>query len=244
MKQSINWILKTDLAFEARQRKYVAFSSALWTILGAAIAFHLGISSINRDARPFVIGSILLAALAGVGASIAALRGMRHITILFLLLSVIYPTFFFWVFNVIPLALVGYLLYLPRKGRELTWKAIFVSIVGATLLVVVAGLVVTVGVGPARTPNSDLIVMAFKPVPFDLMTHCGINELRSNGRYFQRIGGILDDGSHNPPSGWGNPVQHGNLSVSGDIAVFRDQVGHAETFKVRPGATGFLNMCD
>ena len=127
--------------------------------------------------------------------------------------------------------------------RKLTWKTIFLSIAGATLLVVVAGLVFTLAVGTAKTPNSGLIVKVFQPVPFDLMTHCGINELRSNGRYFQRVGGVLDDGSGNPPSGWGNPFQHGTLSVSGDNAVFRDKVGHVETFKVRHGATQFLTMC-
>ncbi len=127
--------------------------------------------------------------------------------------------------------------------RQLTWKAIFVSIVSATILAVAAGLVLTLAVEHVKRPNRDLIVMVFQPVPFDLMTHCGINELRSNGRYFQRVGGVLDDGSGNPPSGWGKPFQHGTLSVSGDVAVFRDKVGHVETFKVRPGATGFLNMC-
>lgn len=128
--------------------------------------------------------------------------------------------------------------------RQLTWKTISLTILGATLLVIVIGLVLTLAEGYFKRPNSDLIVMVFRPVPFDLMTHCGINELRSNGRYFQRVGGVLDDGSRNPPSGWGNPFQHGTLSISGDVAVFRDKVGHVETFKVRSGATGFLNMCD
>lgn len=134
--------------------------------------------------------------------------------------------------------------------RQLTRKTILLSIVGATLLVVVAGLVLALVVGHVRTPNSDAIVKVFKPVPFDLYTHCGINELKANGRYFQRVGGILVDGSRtpsglgNPPSGWGNPVQHGTLTITGDIAVFRDKEGHVETFKVRSLATGFLNMCD
>ena len=80
-------------------------------------------------------------------------------------------------------------------------------------------------------------------VAFDLYTHCGINELSASGKYFQRVGGILDDGSHNPPSGWGNPTQTGTLTLSGDIAVFRDKLGHVETFKVRPKARGFLDIC-
>ncbi|HUX65604.1 MAG TPA: hypothetical protein VMV42_00520 [archaeon] len=99
MKQSINWILQTDLAF---------------------------------DARLFVIGCILLAALAGAGGTIAALRGMRRLAILFLFVSVLYLTYFVWVLSLIPLALAGYLLYLPRKERELTWKTISLTILGAT----------------------------------------------------------------------------------------------------------------
>lgn len=125
--------------------------------------------------------------------------------------------------------------------RQLTWKRITVTIVGATLLVLAAGLVLTFAI--SRTPNDDLTVIAFQPVPFDLRTHCGIDELKADGRYFQRVGGILDDGSHNPPPGWGNPSQHGTLTIKGDVAVFRDKQGHVETFKVRPGATRFLNMC-
>ena len=126
--------------------------------------------------------------------------------------------------------------------RQLTWKRITVTIVGATLLAVAAGLVLTFAI--SRTPNDDLIVMVYQPVPFDLMTHCGIDELKADGRYFQRVGGILDDGSHNPPPGWGNPSQHGTLTITGDVAVFRDKQGHVETFKVRSGATEFLNICD
>ena len=125
--------------------------------------------------------------------------------------------------------------------RQLTWKTILLSILGATLLAVAAGLVLTFAI--SRTPNDDLTVMVFQPMPFDLMTHCGIDELKADGRYFQRVGGILDDGSHNPPPGWGNPYQHGTLTITSDIAVFRDKQGHVETFKVRLGATEFLNIC-
>lgn len=128
--------------------------------------------------------------------------------------------------------------------QSATWKTIFLSILGAALLIVISGLAVSLKVGTTKTSVRTATVKSIQPVPFDLMTHCGINELRSNGRYFQRVGGVLGDGSGNPPSDWGNPFQHGTLSVSGDVAVFRDKVGHVETFKVRSGATGFLNMCD
>jgi len=77
----------------------------------------------------------------------------------------------------------------------------------------------------------------------DLYTHCGINGLKVNGRYFQHVGGSLDDGSGNPPKGWGNPYQRGTLTVSGDLAIFRDDVGHLEKFKVRPGVSGPPVLC-
>jgi len=133
---------------------------------------------------------------------------------------------------------------------QLTWKTILLSMVGATLVVVVAGLAVSLKVGPAKTSTRIATVKSIQLVPFDLPTHCGINELMANGRYFQRVGGALVDGARtpnglgNPPSGWGNPSQRGTLTITGDVAVFRDKEGHVETFKVRPGATRFLNMCD
>ena len=82
-----------------------------------------------------------------------------------------------------------------------------------------------------------------KTMAFDLYTHCGINGLKVNDRYFQHVGGSLDDGSGNPPKGWGNPYQLGTLTVSGDLAVFRDDVGHVEKFKVRPGVSGSPFIC-
>ena len=96
------------------------------------------------------------------------------------------------------------------------------------------------GVSAAVTPTPT---ETSKTMAFDLYTHCGINELKVNDRYFQHVGGSLDDGSGNPPSGWGNPYQRGTLTVSGDLAVFRDDVGHVEKFKVRPSATGPLLIC-
>lgn len=69
-------------------------------------------STVNQDARALVIGTILIATLAGVGATLAALRGMRRLAILLLLLSVIYPTYFGWPVNLIPLILAGYLIFL------------------------------------------------------------------------------------------------------------------------------------
>ena len=68
---------RPDLRFDVRRRKFVASCAALWTILGVVIGLS-SISKVNQDARPLVIGVILTATLAGIGATFAALRGMRR----------------------------------------------------------------------------------------------------------------------------------------------------------------------
>jgi hypothetical protein len=81
-------------------------------------------------------------------------------------------------------------------------------------------------------------------IPFELYTHCGIHELKTpDGRFFERADGPLTDGSGNPPPGWGNPYQSGQLVVTDDVATFTDHLGHRETFRLRQGATGFLQLC-
>ena len=102
---------RPDLRFDVRRRKFVASCATLWTILGVVIGLT-SMSTVNQDARPLVIGAILTATLAGIGATFAALRGMRRLAILLLLVTVIYPTYFGWPVNLIPLLLAGYLIFL------------------------------------------------------------------------------------------------------------------------------------
>lgn len=96
---------------------------------------------------------------------------------------------------------------------------------------------------PIATPTTPAQSNQIQTVTFDLYTHCGINDLMAYGRYFTHVGGSLGDGAGNPPDGWGNPYQHGTLSVSGDIAVFRDKLGHVERFKVGKRPDGSMATC-
>lgn len=74
--------------------------------------------------------------------------------------------------------------------------------------------------------------------------HCGLHELRTDdGHFFERVGGPLTDGSGNPPHGWGNPIQSGQLVVTEELAVFTDDLSHREEFRLREGATDFLQIC-
>ena len=96
---------------------------------------------------------------------------------------------------------------------------------------------------PIAAPTAPAQPDRVQTVAFDLYTHCGINDLRAFGRYFTHVGGSLGDGSGNPPDGWGNPYQHGTLSVSGGIAVFRDKLGHVERFKAEKRLDGSTATC-
>jgi hypothetical protein len=78
---------------------------------------------------------------------------------------------------------------------------------------------------------------------FSLYTHCGNDELRVDGKFYERVGGPLDDGSGNPPKGWDNPYQAGQLSVRGNGVVFTDDRGHHEEFELRADATDYKRIC-
>ncbi|GAB3850280.1 hypothetical protein [Dactylosporangium cerinum] len=79
-------------------------------------------------------------------------------------------------------------------------------------------------------------------MPFELYTHCGIDEAFFDGRYYEAAE-PLSDGSGNPPPGWGNPSQDGTIRViSATEARFHSDAGDV-LLRVRPGATGFKRLC-
>lgn len=78
-----------------------------------------------------------------------------------------------------------------------------------------------------------------------LYTHCGIDELQFEDQWYERVGGVLDDGSGNPPAGWDNPEQEGTIErVDVSTLVFTDGAGHREEFVLREGANGPKQTCD
>ncbi|MER7723153.1 hypothetical protein [Streptomyces sp. NPDC096323] len=100
------------------------------------------------------------------------------------------------------------------------------------------------GTPTARATPSAQGAPGVRTIPFELLTHCGIDEALVGGTYFEART-PLSDGSGNPPEGWGNPTQHGTMTVtSGAEAVFTDDAGHEVHFRARPGAKGPKHMCD
>jgi len=82
-----------------------------------------------------------------------------------------------------------------------------------------------------------------RTMPFDLYTHCGIDEARIGSRYFEAKT-PLSDGAGSPPAGWGNPTQSGTMTLTSETeAVFTDNSGHVVQFRARPGATAFKLIC-
>ncbi len=78
---------------------------------------------------------------------------------------------------------------------------------------------------------------------YELPTHCGVDEARLNGRYYEAVT-PLSDGNGNPPSGWDNPFQAGVMTVtSAQTAVFTDDRGHRVQFRVREHASTWKQLC-
>src|ERR1039457_770589 len=65
--------------------------------------------------------------------------------------------------------------------------------------------------GGASRPATTAVA-AGAPRPYQLSTHCGIDEARIGNRYYEAVH-PLSDGQGNPPAGWGNPYQQGTMTL-------------------------------
>jgi hypothetical protein len=89
------------------------------------------------------------------------------------------------------------------------------------------------GGGPAASAagNVSSVVMSVGgSAPYTLYTHCGVISATINGSIFYAEP-ALTDGSGNPPSGWGNPYDSGEMRLTSPaIAEFRDSAGNSAHF--------------
>lgn len=83
--------------------------------------------------------------------------------------------------------------------------------------------------GPAKADVNDQPpygpgAEAGRSYDYVLYTHCGIEWSRIDGVWWQST--PLDDGNANPPAGWGNPYDEGEIEIVGDTtAVYRGGPG-------------------
>ncbi|MFE0632026.1 hypothetical protein ACFW3D_34375 [Streptomyces sp. NPDC058864] len=81
-------------------------------------------------------------------------------------------------------------------------------------------------------------------IPYELYTHCGIDEALIGSTYFEAETPLTGD-AFNPPPGWDNPTQRGTMTLlSPTSAVFTDSKGHEVRFRARKGADDFKRVCE
>lgn len=57
--------------------------------------------------------------------------------------------------------------------------------------------------------------------PFNAYTHCGVENIRVDGRWWHAKPPLYNEKHTGPPAGWGDPYQQGTLTIeSPDRAVF------------------------
>jgi hypothetical protein len=109
--------------------------------------------------------------------------------------------------------------------------------------VAMVGLLATAACGGTSTTTTPAGKPSGSSAPYSLYTHCGIDEANVGGRWY-RATEPLSDGYGNPPKGWDNPQQKGEVTVVSDTeVVFTDSAGHRVTFVLRPYASGPLQVC-
>jgi hypothetical protein len=113
---------------------------------------------------------------------------------------------------------------------------------GAAMVLAACGGTATQAAKPVA-PSRAAAAAAGSARPYSLYTHCGIDEARIDGRYYEAVH-PLSDGHGNPPAGWGNPYQAGTMTLlPPDQALFRDNAGHQVLFRLRADAKSFQHVC-
>ena len=70
--------------------------------------------------------------------------------------------------------------------------------------------------------------------PFSVYTHCGVENVRIDGRWWHASPPLYDEAGSGPPAEWGDPYQEGALTrESSDRAVF-EALGQRVVFLPSP----------
>ena len=102
--------------------------------------------------------------------------------------------------------------------------------------------------GGATPTDAQLTAYAEKPPPigaqveFFMYTHCGVESARIGGRWWHVTEPFYGEGNANPPPGWDNPYQEGELVLESPVrAVFE---ARGEQVVLMPASTNEpLRIC-
>jgi hypothetical protein len=94
-------------------------------------------------------------------------------------------------------------------------------------LTLAAALSVVAACGPddtsletGETASSQSAPLVGESVEFFMYTHCGVESLRLDGRWWQAVEPVYGvDGPGSPPEGWGDPYEKGELTLHSDQHV-------------------------
>ena len=90
----------------------------------------------------------------------------------------------------------------------------------------------TTGCGGAAT--TQLLAEESSSRPFSVYTHCGVENVRIDGRWWHARPPLYNEERSGPPAGWGDPHQEGTLTVeSADRAIF-EALGQRVVFVPAP----------
>jgi hypothetical protein len=93
-------------------------------------------------------------------------------------------------------------------------------------------------------PGASVSINVGSSAPYRLYTHCGVLSASINGQTYYAEP-PLTDGSGNPPSGWANPYDDGDMTLrTATTADFRDPAGNTAHFTSTPrGPTPSILTC-
>jgi hypothetical protein len=101
------------------------------------------------------------------------------------------------------------------------------------------------GDNTATNPGGPLSLRVGETTAYSLLTHCGVLYVTINGTTFY-ADPPLSDGNWNPPAGWGNPMDSGQITLTtATTADFSDESGHRAHFTSTPsGPAPTIQLCD
>lgn len=97
---------------------------------------------------------------------------------------------------------------------------------------VVAAVLLATGCGSSPPPPETVAEPTSRP--FSVYTHCGVENVRIDGRWWHAQPPLYNEDRSGPPSGWDDPLQQGTLTIeSAQRAVF-EALGQRVVFVPAP----------
>lgn len=111
---------------------------------------------------------------------------------------------------------------MTRRARGVRSVVLFIAVAFAT------------GCGAAESTQQAPVADDPSPTPFNVYTHCGVENVRIDGRWWHAKPPLYNQDRSGPPEEWGDPHQDGTLTVvSPDRAVF-EALGQRVVFVPAP----------